>query len=63
MDSAEECRERAAQCRRLAKAITTPNDPTAGELLKLATEWDIRAVAAEAAAKGEPKPDRPPNER
>lgn len=58
METAEECRQKAAQCRRLAKAIMTPEDPSAAELLKLAAEWEAKAIAAEKIA-AEKRPSKP----
>jgi hypothetical protein len=41
-------REKAEQCRRLARSILTRNDPTAASLSAMAAEFDAQATAAEA---------------
>jgi hypothetical protein len=48
MESAGYFRERAEQCRRLARGIVTRNDPIAVSLAALAREFDAAAAAIEA---------------
>lgn len=48
MASAVYFRQKAEQCRRLAKHIYSGNDPTAASLGALAIEFDARATALEA---------------
>jgi hypothetical protein len=48
MAAAAEYREKAAQCHRLAEAITARDDPAIAALLKLAAEYEANAVAIEA---------------
>jgi hypothetical protein len=54
MATAAEYREKAAQCHRLAKAITARDDPAIAALLKLASEYEANAVAIEAGVIAEP---------
>lgn len=51
MESSTYFREKAAQCRRLAKVILTKNDPAIAALLALADEFDARAAALTAREK------------
>jgi hypothetical protein len=51
MENAEYFIEKAAQCRRLAKGIFLPADPTAGALLALAEEFDAKAAEYSARAR------------
>jgi ADP-ribosylglycohydrolase len=44
-EDADYFREKAAQCRRLAAAITHQNDPAVAALLALAVEFEAKAVA------------------
>lgn len=53
MDIVEYCRERASQCRRLAKTITARGDPAINALLALAAEFDAKAAAITARAAAE----------
>jgi hypothetical protein len=48
VQSASYFREKAEQCRRLAQAILSRNDPTQASLLVLAAEFDAQAAAIEA---------------
>ena len=48
MESASYFRENAEQCRRLAAAILTRNDPTAVSLAALSVEFDAAAAVIEA---------------
>jgi hypothetical protein len=48
MESASYFREKAEQCRRLAAAILTRNDPTAVSLAALSVEFDPAAAVIEA---------------
>lgn len=41
-------REKAEQCRRLARAILSRNDPTQASLAAMAVEFDAQAAAIEA---------------
>ena len=41
-------REKAEQCRRLARSILTRDDPTQASLLAMAAEFDAQAAAIEA---------------
>jgi hypothetical protein len=66
-EDADYFREKAAQCRRLAAAITHQNDPAVAALLALAVEFEAKAVAltAEDASAKEvdfvaPEPDKEP---
>jgi hypothetical protein len=66
-EDADYFREKAAQCRRLAAAITNQNDPAVAALLALAVEFEAKAVAmtAEDASAKEvdfvaPEPDKEP---
>jgi hypothetical protein len=43
-------RAEAARCRRLANGFWRTNNPTALRLLEMATEFDAKAIEAEAAA-------------
>jgi hypothetical protein len=47
--TSEEYREQAERCRRFARDITSREDPAIAALLKLALEWDAKAVEIEAA--------------
>ena len=44
-EDADYFRDKAAQCRRLAAAITNHNDPAIAALLALAVEFEAKAVA------------------
>ena len=44
-EDADYFREKAAQCRRLAAAITNQDDPAVAALLALAVEFEAKAVA------------------
>jgi hypothetical protein len=44
-ESADYYREKAAQCRRLARQMTNQDDPVAINLLALAVEFEAKAVA------------------
>ena len=44
-NSAEYFRQKAAQCRRLAKGVVNSNDPIVASLLALAVEFEAKAVA------------------
>jgi hypothetical protein len=46
MTSVDDYREKAARCRRLAAAITAPDDPAIAALLEIALEWDAKAARA-----------------
>jgi hypothetical protein len=46
MASADDYREKAARCRRLAAAITAKDDPAIPALLEIALEWDAKAAKA-----------------
>ena len=59
MASADDYRERAAQCRRLAAAITALDDPAIPALLEIALEWDAKAAEATRADKPHDEPDAP----
>jgi hypothetical protein len=48
MESANYFREKAEQCRRLARSIPTRNDPTGVSLHALAVEFDATASAIDA---------------
>jgi hypothetical protein len=54
MATVAEYREKAAQCYRLAEAITARDDPAIAALLKLASEHEANAVAIEAGVISEP---------
>jgi hypothetical protein len=41
-------REKAEQCRRLARSILSRNDPTQASLIAMAAEFDAQATAIEA---------------
>jgi hypothetical protein len=44
VERSEKYRQKAEQCRRLAEAITARDDPAIAALLKLAVEWDAKAL-------------------
>jgi hypothetical protein len=48
--NAEYFRLKAARCRRLASAISNPNEPAIASLFALAAGYEIRAEVLEAAA-------------
>lgn len=56
METAVECRRKAAQCRRFAEAITARDDPAINALLALAAEWDAKAIEAELRSRRRPSP-------
>jgi hypothetical protein len=45
MESADDFRQRAEQCRRLAGAVPNQKDPVVASLLALAVEFEAKAVA------------------
>lgn len=45
--NASHFREKAEQCRRLARSILSRNDPTQASLLAMAAEFDAQATAIE----------------
>lgn len=45
METADYFRQKAEQCRRLAKAVVNSNDPVVANLLALAVEFESKAVA------------------
>jgi hypothetical protein len=63
MESFAEYRLRADQCRWLAATVTVRDDPAIAALLKLAAEYEAKAVALEPCAGGERQTDARVNDQ